>query len=178
MIFDTISRGYYHRAVMSEQASIDGLKFARERGQLAGEMEVADMPRLQDMLAEGAGRVGYAVAGLVDDRGRPALDVAVQGTIPLICQRCLERLDFELERASRLVLVADSSELPDVSQEEPDSETIPAAEVADVRDLVEQEVLLGLPLAPVHEEGCIAAPASPGQAEESPFAVLKTLKRS
>src|SRR6187402_277795 len=98
---------------MSERATIDALQFAGEGGRLAGETELAHMPRVQDMLAEQSGRVRYEIAGRVDEQGRRVLDVAVQGTIPLNCQRCLERLDFELKRASRLILVSDAAELPD-----------------------------------------------------------------
>lgn len=163
---------------MSEQARIDGLRFAREGARRSGELSVAGMPRLQDVLAEGIGTVQYCLAGAIDEQGRPTLDVSVRGTIPLVCQRCLERLDFELERATHLILVPDAAELPDVSQEALDWETIRASEVADIRDLVEQEVVLGLPLAPVHEQGCSKAEAPSEQRDASPFAVLKSLRRS
>jgi uncharacterized protein len=163
---------------MSERARIDALRFAREGGRRSGEVAVADMPRLDDMLAERAGSVHYSLAGAADEQGRPTLDVHVHGTIPLVCQRCLERLDFELERASHLVLVPDGAELPDVSQEALDSETIRASEVADIRDLIEQETVLGLPLAPVHEQGCSKVESPSEERDASPFAVLKSLRRT
>jgi uncharacterized protein len=162
---------------MSERALIDGLKFAREARRLDGVLELAAMPRLQDNLFEPAGSVRYELAGATDRHGNPMIEVSVQATVPLVCQRCLERLDYRLNRKSRLVLVQEEGQLPDVAQEEPDSEAIPAAEVANVADLIEQEVLLGLPLAPVHEQPCIAAAPAEEKAE-SPFAVLRTLKRT
>lgn len=162
---------------MSEQALIDGLKFAHEAQHLAGELDVAAMPRLQDSIFEPAGRVRYALVGTTDRHDHPIIEVTVQGTIPLVCQRCLERLDFELLRTSRLMLVSAGNELPDVAEEEPDIESIPAAEVANVADLVEQEVLLGLPLAPVHDRACVDVPAPVQGERESPFAVLRSLKR-
>jgi uncharacterized protein len=163
---------------MSEQALIDGLKFAENGQQLAGEVAVGAMPRLQDSVFEPTGRVLYRLTGMTDRRRRPIIEVMVHGTIPLVCQRCLGRLDYALERRSRLVLVANADELPDVAQEAPDTETMPAPEVGNVADLVEQEVLLGLPLAPVHAEPC-AAPLGDSTAKvESPFAVLSTLKRT
>jgi uncharacterized protein len=163
---------------MSEQALIDGLKFAEEARHLDGDLAVAAMPRLLDSVYEPAGSVHYELTGMKDRHGHPLIAVSVRGSVPLVCQRCLGRLDFELDRRSRLVLVAGEQELPDVAHEAPDTESIPAAEVANVADLVEQEVLLGLPLAPVHAMACAAAP-EPQQAQiESPFAVLRTLKRT
>ena len=162
---------------MSEQALIDGLKFACEARRLVGELALAAMPRLQDNIFEPSGHVHYALTGVTDRHGHPAIDVSVRGTIPLECQRCLERLDYELDRWSRRVLVAQGAQLPDVAEEDPDTEAIPAAEVANVADLIEQEVLLGLPLAPVHEQPCIAASKPDESKLESPFAVLRTLQR-
>jgi uncharacterized protein len=162
---------------MSEQALIDGLKFACEGRRLVGELALAAMPRLQDNIFEPSGHVHYALTGVTDRQGHPAIEVSVRGTIPLECQRCLERLDYELDRRSRLVLVAQGAQLPDVAEEDPDTEAIPAAEVANVADLIEQEVLLGLPLVPLHDQSCIAAPKPDEKKVESPFAVLRTLQQ-
>ena len=131
---------------MPEQALIDGLKFASEARRLAGELALAAMPRLQDSILEPLGCVQYALIGTSDRHGQPLIEVHVRGTVPLQCQRCLERLDYGLDRTSRLALVAPGAQLPDVAQEDPDTEAIAAAEVANVADLIEQEVLLGLPL--------------------------------
>jgi uncharacterized protein len=161
---------------MSEQADIDGLKFAREAQRLAGELDLAAMSRLHDSLFEPVGRVRYGLTGMSDRRGHPIIEVTVRGTLPLVCQRCLERLDYELSRLSRLVLVAEPAALPDVAQEDPDSEAIAAADVANVADLIEQEVLLGLPLAPVHDGPCGPAVA-PEAKPDSPFAVLRALQQ-
>lgn len=163
---------------MSEQARIDGLRFAQEALRLADELAVAAMPRLQDSVYEPSGSVRYELAGMIDRHGQPLIEVHVHGSIPLVCQRCLGRLDYDLDRRSRLVLVADARALPDVAQEDPDTESMPAAEFGNVADLVEQEVLLGLPLAPVHATPCIDSTEGQQAPAESPFAVLRTLKRT
>jgi uncharacterized protein len=162
---------------MPEQALIDGLKFASEARRLAGELALAAMPRLQDSIFEPAGRVQYALIGTSDRHGKPVIEVRVRGTVPLQCQRCLERLDYVLDRTSRLALVAPGTPLPDVAEEAPDTEAIAAPEVANVADLIEQEVLLGLPLAPVHDRPCAPAQAPAAENAESPFAVLRALKQ-
>jgi len=164
---------------MSEQARIDGLKFAREGRRLQGEIAVAELPRLEDIVFERSGVVSFALAGSTIRQGKPVLDVAVEATIALVCQRCLGRMDYKLRRTSRLVLNEGSQALPDVGDEDPNTESIPAEEISDVSDLVEQEVLLGLPIAPMHAEGmCEATPAPFRDEPPSPFAVLDKLKRT
>lgn len=164
---------------MSEQAPIDALQFAREGKRLEGETAVVTMERLRDVLADSAGVVRYRVEGSIDGKRKPVLDVTVEGTLALTCQRCLERTDYELRRTSRFVIVADDQDLPDVATEDPETETLPADALADIEDVIEQEVLLGLPIAPMHAEGmCDAARTQAGDKRPSPFAVLAQLKRT
>lgn len=162
---------------MSAQAPIDAVQFAREGRRLEGEIAVAAMERLHDVLAEAIGTVGYSVQGSIDAKRRAVLEVRVGGTLPLICQRCLERMDYELRRTSRFVVAEEGQALPDVADEDPDTETMPPEVLADVADLVEQEVLLGLPIAPTHAAGtCDAATDGAADPRPSPFAVLEQLK--
>ena len=163
---------------MSEQARIDGLKFAREGTHLHGELAVADLPRLDDIVFERAGVVSYALSGSSNSEDKPILDIEVKATLALVCQRCLGRMDYELQRKSRFVLIESGRSLPEVENEDPGTENICADAVSDVSDIVEQEVLLGLPIAPVHPEGtCEERPALPPDPSQSPFAELGKLKK-
>lgn len=162
---------------MSEQAPIDGFEFAREGRRLEGEMAVSALQRLHDVVVDTSGAVRYRIEGSIDTQRRPVLDVTVEATLPLTCQRCLERMDYELKRRSRFLLVEGGEELPDVAEEDPETETMPVDALTDVADLVEQEVLLGLPIAPMHDEAaCDAVRALPKDESPSPFAVLEQLK--
>jgi len=163
---------------MSEQAPIDALQFAREGRRLEGEIAVAAMLRLHDIVMETSGVVRYCIEGAVNANRKAVLDVDVDATLPLTCQRCLERTDYRLRRTSRFVLADSDQSLPDVADEDPETETLPADALTDIADVVEQEVLLGLPIAPMHPEGmCEAAPGYEVGERASPFAVLEQLKR-
>ena len=163
---------------MSEQALIDSLKFAREGGRLQGEVAVAKLSRLEDVVSEPSGNVRYVLGGRLNAHGKPVLDIEVEVTLALSCQRCLGRIDFMLRRESQLLLVESGQSLPEVGDEEAEMESIAAEDVNDVTDIVEQEVLLGLPIAPVHSEG-MCEPAGWASREEriSPFADLGKLKK-
>ena len=164
---------------MFEQALIDGLRFAREGQRLLGQLPLSSLPRVAEELLETTGSVSYALTGFVDSNGRPGIVAQTQAQLPLICQRCLNRLDFDLHRHTRFLLVSDEAELPALENEEMDMETVSIEAVKNVADLIEQEVLLALPMVPAHAEGgCAAHGQSQAPKQESPFAVLGQLKNS
>ncbi len=164
---------------MSEQAFIDGLKFAQEHERLQGSVAISTMPRLADVVLEQSGHADFDLKGSVGRNSRAVIDVEVRAKLALTCQRCLDRLDYALERKSRLLLIPDGGRLPDVGTEDPEAEALPASAVANVTDLIEQEILLGLPLSPVHPEGqCKNDVGVQNEGPSSPFAVLAGLKTS
>jgi uncharacterized protein len=163
---------------MSEQTRIDALQFAREGQQLEGDIVVAAMQRLRDIVSETSGTVHYRVEGSIDAR-KPVVNVTVEARLPLTCQRCLGPVEYDLRRTSRFILADSNQELPDIADEDPETETLPADMLADIEDLVEQEVLLGLPIAPMHFKGGCEDTASEDAHDKRhlPFAVLEQMKR-
>lgn len=159
---------------------IDSLDFARNGQQISGEVPIAELARLLDMLDDPLGVLGYAVQGGVDRQGNHWLDVSVTGRCQLRCQRCLGGLDYPIQLATRLLLrdQAGLDALGDDEEEEFDS--ILADAHLDVLNLLEEEILLSLPIAPRHESGgCQAADGENVHREERhPFAVLAKLKRN
>jgi uncharacterized protein len=166
---------------MSAAAVIDSLEFARAQQQLRGSVEVAELTRLADVLFDASGTVEYEVRGVRDDRNRPQLALGVSGGLHLQCQRCLGLLEYDLQLANTLLLVPRGAE-PDEDMDDPDSpDMIEASAELDIVSLIEDEVLLSLPLAPRHAEGACESRLQ-GSAERagpsSPFAELAALKRS
>ncbi len=162
---------------MFARHSIDSLDFARNGMELRGEIAVAEMPRLQDMLAAPEGRVSYVLRGVRGKLGEPMLELTLEGSCQLRCQRCLQALAYPISMTSHLLPVRED-ELDASLPDEDDVERIPAQAV-DVLDLVEEEILLGVPLAPRHELGaCKAAVATEPAPPEArrPFWVLGGLK--
>jgi uncharacterized protein len=166
---------------MSAAAVIDSLEFARAQQQLRGRVEVAELTRLADVLFDTSGTVEYEVRGTRDERNRPHLALAAAGGLHLQCQRCLGLLEYDLRVANTLLLVPRGAE-PDEDMDDPDApDMIEASAELDVVCLIEDEVLLSLPLAPRHSEGTCesrlqGSTERAGQA--SPFAELAVLKRS
>lgn len=166
---------------MSEQVVIDSLDFARTHGELHGKIAASDLPRIQDLLSSGKGLIEYSLFGDVNEKDKPLLRLEVKGNLPLQCQRCLGPMVYEVDFTSRLELVKGLNELEeeDSLEGDEDLDQIEADPKLDVLALVEDEILLGLPIGPRHPEGeCeIGGKLDEKSQSGNPFGVLANLKR-
>jgi uncharacterized protein len=163
---------------MSHQPVIDGLEFARAASRLRGAWPVAEFLRLHDALRSTAGTLHYELQGVPEEQGRPALHLKVQGELQLTCQRCLGTLAFPLRIEASLRLAATQEEVDAEPLEAEGPESIVAGKEMRVRALVEDEVLLAIPIAPRHA-ACAGtatdAAADAAGARQTPFAGLRGL---
>jgi len=159
---------------MSRQPVIDGLEFARTGSKLQGAWPVAEFSRLRDTLHTEQGTLQYELLGVPRERGRPALQLRVGGALQLVCQRCLGALEFPLRIDVSLQLAATQAEVDAQPLGAEGPEQIAVGREMPVRDLVEDEVLLAIPLAPRHER-CAGREARAAAGEDSPFAGLRGL---
>lgn len=157
-----------------------------EKG-LGGHFAVADLQRLvQDLPAEQPGHVQWHLLGRMR-AGRAYLDVRARGVVRVICQRCLEPFDFALALSRTLGFVANGAELDaldalDAAGQGDGIEYLVADRHLDVQELIEDELILALPFAPMHEGSC--AGAAVGDTTDgdrsgaaSPFAGLMSLRK-
>ena len=159
---------------MSARASIDSVEFARAGDELSGSVPVAELARLTDVLFDADGAVQFVLKGGSDARQRPRLRLTVTGSIDLQCQRCLGKLVQPLSTQTNLLVL--TGEAAGDTGEIEDLDGVPAGPAIDVWSLVEDEVLLALPLAPRHAEGeCSPAVKTTGDPVASPFAALARL---
>jgi uncharacterized protein len=159
---------------MSHQPVIDGLEFARTGGKLQGDWPIADFPRLRDALQADTGTIRYDLQGVPEEQGRPALKLRLEGTLRLVCQRCLGALEFPLRIETSLSLAATQSEIDAEPLAAEGPERIVAGREMPVHDLIEDELLLAIPIAPRHEH-CAERPGAAAEARHTPFAGLRGL---
>ena len=142
---------------------------------------LAELPRLAQL----AGLAGE-VRGRVHFRRTAGIAVAelnFSGTARLVCQRCLGTMEVGLDAATEVGLIAteaDASRVP----EELEPVLAPEGRIS-IGELVEEELLLTLPIVPLHEEAdaCHVAPSVAPLAEDAarepetqkPFAQLAEL---
>ena len=134
----------------------------------------AQLVRLADSLFDTGGELRYELTGGTDAKQRLQLELTVAGTINLTCQRCLGSLAYAIATRTKLLVLTGEAgaETADID----DLDGVPADAHTDVWSLVEDEVLLAIPLAPRHaEDQCSPAVKTAGQQAVSPFAVLAKL---
>ena len=143
-----------------------------------GKIALSDMPRLAESLANDDCELRYKVTAGLDPHRRKVVSCIIEGFVFLTCQSTLEAFRHGISIDDRLVLVDDESGLPPIEEESDAEDYLVADEPIFVLDLVEDAVLLALPMVPRKpglEEVTKAEPATP--AKESPFAALASLKK-
>ena len=163
---------------MFDRPVVDSSAFAREAGQLKGQVAIQDLDRLRDQVIEQAGRLDFELSGFVNARGKQALRLRVRGDLMLACQRCLGPLAFRLDSTREFELVPPEQALDDLAEEADEIEQMHAQPKLDVLSMVEDEAILSLPMAATHDAGSCEPLATGAQgAAESPFSKLSALKR-
>ena len=144
----------------------------------AGTVALEDFPRLAESLAEPAPSLEYTVTARLDKQRRKVVSCIIEGFVFLTCQTSLEAFRHGISIDERLVLVDDEAGLPPIEEESDAEDYLVADEDLSVLDLVEDAILLALPMVP-RKPGLEGA-QSAGKQEpkgESPFAALAGLKK-
>jgi uncharacterized protein len=135
---------------MLQAVEIDPWRFCKDGQAWETRSGVADFSRLAHEFTQGA--LFCRVVGRADQRGSFSLHVSVSGAVSLTCQRCLGSLPYAVAVERTLYLARNEAELERLDAL-PDSDAIQPGDRLSLVELVEDEVLLSLPLAPMHAEG-------------------------
>jgi uncharacterized protein len=133
--------------------------------------------RSHEHLASLEGEIAYMIAGSLDPLRRPTLEVSLRGNLSLWCQRCLKTIDgWLLNHSSTVVLFTDEQRLLEATTREEDLDVylLNHDEGLSLQALLEDELIMALPIAPVHES-CENAWMVSLKRDSSPFSALKSL---
>jgi uncharacterized protein len=143
---------------------------------LAGSIELSALQRLGDLLDDRAGAVEFELHFSRNELGFPCIRGSFSTVLTMACQRCLKPLEMKLAQPIAVAVIGNAS---DAGRLMPDTEPLTLEDGRlHLAGFVEDAVLLGMPMAPVHETGACtpAVRQEPPPARENPFAVLKSLK--
>ena len=145
-----------------------------------GDLAPGDLPRLAESLANGEGKLRYRVSAGLDRQRRKVVSCIIEGFVFLTCQASLDTFRHPVSIDDRLVLVEDESGLPPMEEEGDSEDYLVADEPLDVLELVEDAVILALPMIPRKPGLEAAAPvrSDPDDGRDSPFAKLASLKKT
>jgi uncharacterized protein len=131
-------------------AVVDVFALARAGGRCEGTVPLASCERLAPMLASVTGAARWAFEGYLDAKRRPAAMLTVDAPLVLICDRCGDELVFPIEVAGRYRFVQSEEELARLPIDAEDCEPLVGSERFRVVELIEDELILGLPISPRH----------------------------
>jgi len=145
-------------------------------------VSLTELPRLRSRLASVEG----AVSGHVHfsrELGTAVAEVRISGTASLQCQRCMERMTTPIETSVRVALLPSETDVARVP-EDLEPMLAPGGRIS-IDELVEEELMLFLPIVPLHENSpacgaSVPAPEAQDEVQEptttqKPFANLSEL---
>lgn len=135
---------------MMQTVEVDPRRFCKTGQSWEVRDDVAAFPRLAHEFTQG--ELSCRVAGEADAAGALRLRIEIRGEVMLTCQRCLGALRHAVDIEHVLHLARDEAELERFDAL-PECEAILLPARLDLVALVEDEVLLSLPLVAMHAEG-------------------------
>lgn len=155
---------------------IDGFAFARDERQVNLAVPVAQFERLSESLVSNTGTLVAQLDGFRDKEGRSFINVSIEAELLLQCQRCLGDMSFPLKIERRLELVKSEADVPEDDLENEQADVVVSEREMSVLALVEDEVILALPMISSHRDCAIPVDGSANMSEH-PFAGLAKFKK-
>lgn len=161
--------------------NVDVEVLAAEGASLERRYELDGLTRLADVLAAPGGVALARIRFFEVGEGMPGCELVVEAEASLRCERCLETYRQPLRSEARLAFVPNEAQAAGVP---PDFEAVTAgSQRVSLAQLVEDEVLLSLPVVPLHGPGTACAEGRSGGTAATaethrPFAGLKELLKT
>ena len=154
-------------------------KFARKEASLHGDYKIAAMPRISEIARNTEDRVKVDLSFYLENDKTPCIKGIIKANIILDCQRCLEALPLELNVLFNLAFVRHESQAEELDTSF-EIYNIGEEEDLDSIDLITDEILLSIPMAPSHDFDCSLKIDKEKEIVEkiskNPFDVLKNIK--
>ena len=169
---------------------ISPVRAAEGKRIFSGTIPLSRMKRLSPLLVSAEGEAHFTAAFKRDIENRVVIDLQVEAALPLVCQASLEVYAEHVQRHSELAVVDDDDDFAIRESDVPDYYDVVKSEQGRVAiaELVEEELLLGLPIIPrkpgladvAFSTDPTAAKKAKSEAEESegksnPFAALQDM---
>ena len=166
---------------------IDPYQLAAQNASLEGQLAVEKFKRFSSALATQVGQVRLSLLFYSTEDWECCVSGHCEADVQLVCQRCLVDFNYPLKAEIRLGFVGNESLVEKLSDGfEP--YVFDARKKIHLIDLIEDELLLKLPMTPSHNGVAECDPEvvdylAAGEAavetdkQENPFAVLKTLQK-
>lgn len=167
--------------------AIEPYRFAHNGQEIIGKIDVADLPRLQEVVHADAGEISVRLRFEIDTLGTPVVEGDFTTELTLICERCTEPMQLPMDVHCELALVRHEHFIQGLDEQYDPWIVEPGIDI-DPASLIEDELMLALPIVPRHSHPCLPDSVWESSDEEtdtqeenqpvSPFAVLADLKKN
>ena len=164
-------------AFTQAKAAISGEELLQNYERLAQELQAPAPDLTLKWQATGESRTA------VDGSVRPAIHLQVQANVPLTCQRCMEAVHTPIDVDRHFIFVPDEATAAAMDDDSED-DVLEMSTDFNLLGLIEDEVLMALPLVPRHDV-CPTGVVQSAQTDDfndvaeekpNPFAALAALK--
>ncbi|MGH8525437.1 MAG: YceD family protein [Gammaproteobacteria bacterium] len=125
-------------------------RLAGQGRRLVGLMRLRNMARLAEWIETRDGTVAVEAAFFDTEKGLHRAQGEVSGTLAVRCQRCLQTMELPIRSGLKLQFVEEASKI----EPEDDYEIVRMTRgPTSFLEVIEDELILALPIAPMHPEG-------------------------
>jgi len=163
---------------------IDPFRLANNGLRLEGELQLSKMARLSAAIDDDQGVVEVQLQFDMDETGTPFMVGHIKTQLPLVCERCMQSMMHHVDTDLSVGLIRHERQAEHLA-EQYEPWLIDSDAPVELSAVVEDELLLAIPIVPKHEHACLpremwqSGEENIGEEDkpESPFAVLSALKK-
>jgi len=151
--------------------------FAKKENRLSGLYRISDFPKISEIANNKRDKVVVDLSFYLKNNKTPCVEGIIKLDILVSCQRCLDNLSIPLKININLAFVKHNQESEELDSDY-DIYLIEEEELA-TNDLISDEILLSIPMVPVHDYDCkkeIIKHEIIEEKSENPFDILKKIK--
>jgi uncharacterized protein len=159
-------------------AVVDAWRMVSARRQFEGSLPLSAFARLRGSLVDVEGEVRYALEFGRDAGNQAFVEVRADAELPLLCQRTLERYLHRVRLVQQLGLMTSEAQ-EDALPEHMEPLLLPESGELHPADLVEDELILAVPVVPINPDSELPSQEwheEPEEDKPNPFGVLAQLK--
>ena len=152
--------------------------FAKKERSLGGVYKISSIPRISEIARNKEDNVKVDLSFYLENNKTPCIKGIINLNIILDCQRCLEALPIELKVDFKLAFVRHEHQAEGLDSSYELYVTKEGEELLTI-DIITDEILLSIPMAPSHDFDCnliINKDEVVEESRENPFTILKNIK--
>ena len=157
---------------------INFYNFAKKEVRLNGDFKISELSRLSEIASNENDKVELDLSFHLENGKIPCVEGIIKSNLILDCQRCLDSLQVDLKVPFDIAFVRNEFQADSLDNKF-EIYLIGDDEELETKDLITDEILLSIPMAPSHDYDC-GLKTDKGnlveEVQEHPFDVLKNIK--